>query len=48
METYSVDDDHSKNSAEHFLFAHDKMEPRVQDDGLACYHAVPSNRDDRD
>ena len=46
MEADGVHDDHDQDAAEDTVFAHHQVEARVQHDGLAGHHGVPSDRDD--
>lgn len=46
MEAECVDNDHGEDASEDFLFAHDEVKPRVEHDGLAGDHAIPTDRDD--
>lgn len=48
MEADCVHGDHGQDATEHFLFAHDEVEPRVKHDGLSGDHAIPTDGDDGD
>lgn len=46
MEANCVHDDHGQDAPKDFLVAHDEMKPRVENQGLAGDHAIPTDGDD--
>lgn len=46
VEAEGIDDDHGQNATQNLLLTHHEVQARVQHDGLAGDHAIPTDGDD--